>query len=141
ERREDELHAADTVVETLAEAALLDRGFELSVRRCEDANVGRAGAGVADAAKFALLQKAEQLGLRRERHLADLVEKERSSVCGLDQPDPIAVRSGKRSARVAEQLTLHETLRQRGAVHRGEWFVAPVGLSMDRPGNEFLTCS
>src|SRR6185436_10230637 len=120
QRRKEDLDAAHAVVEIVAKAPVLDRAFELSIRRADDAHVGAAVDGVADAAELAFLQKAKQLRLRGERQLADLVEKQRPAVCRLDQTGAIAIRARERAAHVAEQLALDEVLRKRRAVDRGE---------------------
>src|SRR5687768_16778201 len=91
ERRQDHFDAANPVVEIFAEAPFLDRGLELAIGGADDPHVRRAIHGVADAAKLPFLQKAKQLGLRAERHLADLVEEERAAVGGLDQAGAIAI--------------------------------------------------
>jgi len=52
---------------------------EVHVRGGEDADVGAAGDGLTDALICLLLQEPEQLRLRIEREIADLVEQERAS--------------------------------------------------------------
>ena len=60
----------------------------------------------ADRSHRALLEHAQQLDLHLERHLADLVEKQRAAV-GLDeQAGLVALRVRERAADVAEQLAL-----------------------------------
>ena len=59
---------------------------EVAVGRGDHADVDRAGALLADALELALLQHAQQLGLQLERHLADLVEKQRAAVGQLEAP-------------------------------------------------------
>jgi len=56
------------------------------------------------------LRYAQQLGLQRQRELADLVEKDRAGV-GLDeQARLVDARVGERAALVAEQLALDQPL-------------------------------
>ena len=57
------------------------------------------GARVADRHDLALLQHAQQLGLHRERHLADLVEEDRAAGGGLEQAAVILRRAGERARR------------------------------------------
>src|SRR2546423_3148827 len=122
QRRQRDLDAEDAVVEVLAEASLLDGRLELAVRGGDDADVGGAVGGVADAAKLAVLQESQKLRLRRQRQLADFVEEERAAVGRLDEAGAVAVGAGERAAHAAEQLALDERLRQRRAVDGGEGF-------------------
>ena len=63
--------------------------------------------------KRPVLQDAQQLGLRLERHLADLVEEQGAPVGGLEAPLALAQRAGEGAALVAEQLGLDERVRGR----------------------------
>src|SRR6185436_16671026 len=91
-----------------------------------------------DAAELALLQKAQQLRLRAERHLADLVEEQRPAVRGLDQPRAIAIGAGERAAHVSEELALDQVLRQRRAVDGGERLRAPRRVAVNRARDQLL---
>ena len=59
---------------------------------------------LAHALDLALLERAEELGLRRERQLADLVEEERSAVRALEPALPLRRSAGEVAALVTEQL-------------------------------------
>ena len=64
----------------------------------------------------ALLERAQELGLQRERHLADLVEEERAAVGLLEEARRALLGVGERAAHVAEQLALEQRLGHRRAV-------------------------
>ncbi len=66
--------------EVLAEAAVVDALREVLVRGGEDAHVDVDDVLAAYARDLARLQRAEDLGLRDEVHVADLVEEERAAV-------------------------------------------------------------
>ena len=66
------------------------------------------------------LEDAEELGLRVERHVADLVEEERAAVGQLDEAGLVPVRAGEGAAPVAEELALQEVVRDGRAVDRLE---------------------
>src|SRR5690606_41994066 len=55
-----------------------------------------------------LLQCSQNLGLRREAHVADLVEEQGSPVRELELARAILVRSGERALHVAKQLRLDQ---------------------------------
>src|SRR5262245_24119629 len=84
-----------------------------------------------------LLQHAQQLGLERQRQLADLVE-EHGAALGAAQHTGLGLaRTGERAAHVAEELALDEVARERAAVHRQEWPAAPRE-AMDLTGDALL---
>ena len=79
QRRQVQVDDVEAVVEVLAEAAGLDLDVEVAVGGGEDADVDRLGVGVADPHDHPLLQRAQDLHLQRQRHLADLVEEQRAA--------------------------------------------------------------
>ena len=74
----------EPVVEILAEAAVREHRLEVLVGRGHHADVDALVLGRAERADLVLLQHAEQLGLERQRELADLVEEDRAGF-GLDE--------------------------------------------------------
>ena len=80
ERRERDGDDAEAVVEVLAEAPRRDGLLEIPVRRRDDAHVDVEVARPADPPEGLLLEEAQELGLERRRHLADLVEEDRAAV-------------------------------------------------------------
>ena len=84
QRRQRDLEDAEPVVEVLAELAALHRRVQVAVGGGNHADVGVEHARAAEAHELALLEHAQQLGLHRRRHLADLVEEEHAAVGLLD---------------------------------------------------------
>ena len=75
----------DAVVEVLAEAAGAHGRVQVGVGADDEAHVGAAVAGaLAERAVAALLEHAEQAGLRLERELVDLVDEERAALGARD---------------------------------------------------------
>ena len=70
-------------------------------------------ARAADGADHALLQRAQELGLQAERHLADLVEEERAARRLDEEARAARLRVGEGAAHVAEQLALEQRLGHR----------------------------
>ena len=65
----------------------LDRRLEVAVGGRDEAHVDRLGRVAAERAGTRRSSSdAQQLGLQRERQLADLVEEERAAVRGLERP-------------------------------------------------------
>ena len=108
ERGQHDRDDVQPVVEILAEAAALHLALEVLVGRCDDADVHPDGAVAADALELALLQHAQDLGLRLEAHVADLVEQEGPAVGDLELAFARRRRAGEGPLLVAEELALDE---------------------------------
>ena len=117
-------HDVEAPVEIGAEAAGGDFGGEVAIGAGDDAHVDRLGADRADRQDLALLQRAEQLGLERERDLGDLVEQQGAAVGGAEQALAVRAGAGEGALAVAEQDRLEHRLGERGAIDRGERAVA-----------------
>jgi hypothetical protein len=86
QRRDADVEHVEAVVEVEAERAARHLVRELLVRGGDDAHVDGEVARAAEPPEGHLLEHLEQLGLRREGHLADLVEQQRPPVGLLEQP-------------------------------------------------------
>ena len=84
------------------------------------------------------LQHAQQLGLKLERQLADLVEEQRRAVRDLEAPDLARHGPGVRALLPAEQLALHQPGGQRGAVHLDQQAAAAGAVPVDGLGDQLL---
>jgi len=62
-----------------------------------------------------------ELGLEPQRHLPDLVEKERALIGGLELPRLLPIRARECALLVTEQLRLEQLTGKRGAVHFKNW--------------------
>src|SRR5438874_5492238 len=106
ERGQHDRDDVQPVVEILAEAAAPHLALEVLVGRRDDADVHPDGAVAADALELALLQHAQDLGLRLEAHVADLVEQEGPAVGDLELAFARRRRAGEGPLLVAEELAL-----------------------------------
>src|SRR5262249_5491597 len=97
-------------IEIAPKLPLLHVDFEVAMRRRNDACRHGNRPIRSESNDCALLQHAQELGLRRQGQLADLVEKERSSAGRLERAFSRAVRPGKRSALVSKQLAFDKLL-------------------------------
>src|SRR5262249_28669537 len=93
-----------------------DRGTEIAVSRRKDSHIYFLGSRLTDGRYLTLLQYAEQLGLHRKGHLADLIEQDDSVVGRPEHARLVAGRTGEGAAPMTEQLTLQQGLRKRCAV-------------------------
>ena len=137
-RRNVDRDFTDAVIEVLAKRAFLDEFFGVLVGSADDAHVDGDFFAPADAFDDAFLQEAQHLRLQRKRHVADLVEKQRTAVRHLDLAERLFVRTRKRAFLVAEQLGLEQVLGNGRTVDRNEVFVGVRAETMQRACEQFF---
>ena len=94
--------------------------------------------GAAEALELALLQDAQELGLRCQAHLADLVEEQHAAGGQLDLPGLGLLCAREGAALVAEELGLEQLLGERRAVQRDERAAFARGGLVDEARDDFL---
>ena len=128
-----------SVVQILAEGAMLHHCGQVAIGGGEDARFDRNAVCGADRPDLALLKSPQQLGLQVERELAYLVEKDRSA-SGRDKEAILGVvGAGKGALDIAEEFALNECRNQRAAIHGQKRFFRVGSEGMDATGDEFLT--
>ena len=124
QRRQINGNDVETIVEVLAEGALLESRAQILIRGGDDAHIDVYRFGTAQPLELALLQNTEQLDLYLRRHVADLVEKNRAAV-GLFKLAGMRLRgAGEGTFLVAEQFGFHQIFGQGRAVDLNERRVA-----------------
>src|SRR5262249_7760103 len=113
--RQVHLHYVESVVQILAEFALLYHLAQISVRGAHQADIDANGLVGAQALEIAFLQHAQQLRLQAQRQFADLVEKQGSVVRALDASLPAAQGTGERTLFVTKQFVFDQRFWQVGA--------------------------
>src|SRR5271157_5451099 len=106
QRRDADLDHIEAIVKVLAEALLPDRLFEALVGGRDDARIDLQSLRAADSLEGLVLQKAQQLGLKFGREVADLVEKNRAALRSLEPAGFVLDRASERAADVAEKFAL-----------------------------------
>ena len=94
--------------------------MQVAVGRGDDAHVDLQRRRAADALEALLLERAQDLGLQRQRQVADLVEEQRAAMRQLELARLARDRAGERALLVAEELGLEQRLGNRGAVDGDE---------------------
>jgi hypothetical protein len=120
QRRQVDGDHVDAVEEVLAEFAVLHRRGEIELGRHEHAHVEPDGLLPAEALERALLQDAQQLHLRLDRHVVDVVEEQDTPVGPFEPPLFQRARVRERALLVAEDLVLEQRLRKTGAAQHDE---------------------
>ena len=127
QRRHVNIEDIEAVVEIAAQFASRHGLVGNLIRGREHADIDRSLHFASQAAQFAILQNAQQLGLRSDRHLADLIEQERSAFGQLKAACPPFQRARECAFLVAEDLALHQGFGDGGAVDGDEWPILCAG--------------
>src|SRR5712664_84522 len=121
-----------------AESAFADGFLQILVSCCQEADVEPDSPGAADADEFALLKDAQQLGLQRQRKLADFVEEDASAFGDFQQPFLLTDGAGECPLLVPEQLTFQKRFCQCGAIQGHKRLILAGAILMNRASSELL---
>ena len=138
QRRQHQRNDVDPVIEIRAELSFRDKLFKVPVGRADKAEVDLQRLLAADALELALLQDAQELGLKCGRYLADLVEKNRAAMGQLEAALPRRDGACESALLMAEQLGLDHAFGQGGAIDLDEGLALARRKFVDRPGEKFL---
>jgi hypothetical protein len=141
QRRQVHLDHREPVVQVAAEAALGDLADHVAVGRGHHPHVVALGLARAERDDLAGLEHAQELGLQRDRQVADLVEEQRAAVGRGERALAIAGGAGERAAHVAEQIALDQRVGGGAAVEHHERRVLARALVVDRPGRQLLAAA
>ena len=111
---------------------------QVDVGRGDDPDVDLDRLHAAEAHEIALLDHAQQLGLRLERDVADLVEEDAALVGEVEHPLLRVDRAGERALDVAEQRRLEQIRRQVAGVDGDERALRARRVRVDRARHQLL---
>src|ERR1700733_1657230 len=97
---------SEAIVEIRSKAALLRTTGKRLMRCRHNPDIHPNRLILAHTLQFSTLQKTQQLGLKRQRHLADLVQEQRTAVCRFNPSRPALHRACECAPGVAEKLSL-----------------------------------
>ena len=139
QRRYPNREHVQSIEEIGAKGALLNHLLEILVGRGDHSHVNRGRAATAtQSLNLMLLERSEQFGLHFQRQVADLVQEQRATVCGLKSSDSLRDRACECSTFVTEQFAFEQARRNRGAIDRNESLLPPRAGVMNRPRNHFF---
>src|SRR5262249_10097858 len=90
-RQEDD-KPFEAIIQVRSEPAAGDERLQVLVRGGDEAHVGRERLAAAQPVEALLLEHTQHLGLKRQWHVADLVEQERAAGALLEFADAAAIR-------------------------------------------------
>src|ERR1700686_4484671 len=124
-RRHAHREDVEPVVQVGAKFLFVHHRLQVPIRGGYEADVGSDRSVAAHALEFLVLDGAQQLRLEFERHLTDLIEKQRALVSQLEAPNLLRNRPGERTLLMAEKFALEKAGRNRGAVYFNEAALLP----------------
>src|SRR5919198_4378781 len=119
------------VKQVFAKKTLLHGFFQGPVGRGQYADIESSIVVAAQARELAVLQDAQQLGLRRGMHLADLIQEDGPAVGLLELAQLLALGAGESAGLVSEQFAFQQFVRDGCAVDLNEGLVAAGGIAVD----------
>ena len=87
---------------------------------------------------LALFKRGQQLGLQRQRQIADFIEKQRPAIGGLEPPDAVGPRVGEGALHMAEQFRIEQAFGDRAQIDRQKRLCRAPRPRMDFAGDQFL---
>src|ERR1700751_341095 len=134
------LYAKDgeSIKEICAKAALLCPASERLMRRRYNADIDPHRLVLANPLQFPALEKTQQLGLKREWHLANLIQKERAAVRRFNAACPALYGASERAARVSEKLGLQQCFGVCGEIQRDEGPGSTLAEAMESTRHNLL---
>src|SRR5581483_261893 len=136
--RQQNRNHVDPVVEIGAELAVGDRFLEVAICRAYQPHVNPNRPHAADSFELALLERAQELGLKRGRRVADFIEEERAAMSLFETALMFAHRPGERAFLVSEQFGFDQRLRECRTVHLHEGSVLAGTKIVNRPRDQLL---
>src|SRR5690554_1933233 len=139
EGRKIDAHDIKSIIKIFPKGLCLHRLFEIAVCRCDNADIDGERLVAADTFKGPLLKEAKELHLRRERDLADLVEKERAPIGLFEAALAPNLRTCEGTALMPKELGLKEGFGERRAIQAYKRLISASREVMDGGGDELLT--
>src|SRR5690606_20637955 len=138
QRGDAQLNTADAVEQVTAKRAARYFALQVAVGGGDETHVDGSRTRRADAHDAALLQDPQQLGLRFQRHFADLVEKYRAATGRFEQPGARMRGARERALLVTEELALEQRVGERDAVQAQELTPDATRVHVDGFSQELL---
>src|SRR5438876_3568995 len=134
--RQGDSEFVQTVVDILAEPTRMHLSPEGDIRGGDDPHVHRERPLAAERLHLSFLQRTQELRLRGEGKVDNLVEEKGSALGKLELPRLSLIGAGERALLIAEELGLDQGVRDRAAVDGDKRLLASGTELMDRPSHE-----
>lgn len=113
-RRYFNLDDIEAIKKVLPKPTFPNRFLQIYIRCCDDSHVGMAGYVITDALIFLVLDKTQELRLKKKGKVTDFIQKERPAVAGADATGIVAYGAGKGALDMSKELAFEELRRWEG---------------------------
>jgi hypothetical protein len=129
----------DAIEKILAKMARFHLSFEGAICGAYKANINSSVARGSDPAELTVLKQLEKLGLKGGFEFTNLIQEECAAVSKLNATRLRAIRAGKGTLLITEELTLQKGARNGGAADLYEGPNSPRRLGMEQLRKHFLS--
>src|SRR5437870_4277509 len=126
------------VKQIFAKFLLLNHLSEVAIGGCDQVGIGVNSPCASQPLEFSLLEHAQQLGLKLQRNVADLIQKYRSAIGQLKAADALRDSAGKSAFLVPEELAFEQACRNRRTVELNKGPPGPRTGGMNGSRYEFF---
>ena len=140
-RRQVDGKDREPVVQVFAKPAFLNCSARLLIRCGDDANIEFEFLFAAKPTNPSVFQYAEELRLQLERHLSDLVEKQRSAICQLKTARTRSNGSCERAFLVPEDFTFDKRFRNCSRIDGNERTIRALAEAVNGSSRELFAGS
>src|ERR1051326_2679858 len=141
QRGQPQIDDVQAIEQVLAESAALGGIGKIAVRGREDADINLDRPSTADAIDLALLDSAQQFGLKPRIHFADFIEQQGAAIGFFELADTTRDGARERAFLMAEQFGFQKIFRDGGAIDGDERLVGARALAVNVAREDFFTGS
>ena len=139
QRRNRKHKNTQAIIKVISKISFFDLLMQITVCRCKNADIYRENTATTDASHLFFLQYSQQTRLQCQRHLSDLVKKNRTAMRHFENTCfPLRASSGKCTFLIAKQLALQQRFRKRRTVNCNKRIVPTFAVVMDALCKELL---
>src|SRR5258707_6829707 len=106
-----------TVIQVSSKRPIVDSVFQITMRGRDESGVDWFGVRGTQGTDFLLLNYAKKFSLQLSRQFSNFVQEERASICGLNQPFLVCIRSRECTAHLPGQFGFNQSGREGGAIY------------------------
>src|SRR5215475_10859234 len=105
-RRQSDRENVETIIKVASERPVGNHRRQILARRCNQSDVHANGPRAPEAFELLFLKHSKQLGLKFQRNVADLIQKQRTFMREFEPPDLLRDGAGEGAFLVSEQFAL-----------------------------------
>src|ERR1022692_3815467 len=138
QRRQEDLHYRQAIVEVFAESALTNHRSQVTIGSCHYSHIYIARRGRTDSANLVILQYPQQLCLCSGRKFSNLIEKDDTTIGTLKKAGSVLNGTGESPFHIAKQFALGQVLHQGRTIAHDKFLFGGRTESVQRARHQLL---